>query len=117
MKTDHDVRHDLQTNSSLLVKHGCQLRHQHEFGATSISLPYKEPSRFVLALKWGGCLTAGVFAVGGLLLDVASLDQPHETLSRGSWVIASLAMAVGFIGAVLDRSSDLPKSLGSRVNE
>jgi hypothetical protein len=51
-----------------------------------------------------------VFAVGGLLLDFASPGDAYETLSRGSWIIASISTAVGFAGAVLDRSDALPKS-------
>jgi putative copper export protein len=71
--------------------------------------PSKEPSRFLLILKWGGCFTALVFAVGGLLLDFASPDDAYETLSRGSWVIVAVSMAIGFTGVILDRSDELPK--------
>ncbi len=70
----------------------------------------KKPSRFILILKWGGCFTALIFAVGGLLLDFASPGDAYETLSRGSWVIVAIAMAFGFSGVVLDRSDALPKS-------
>ncbi len=74
------------------------------------SEPTKEPSRFILTLKWGGCLTALLFAVGGLLLDIASAGDAYETLSRGSWMFVALSMAVGFAGVVLDRSNVLPES-------
>ncbi len=54
----------------------------------------KEPSRFLLILKWGGCFTALVFAVGGLLLDIASPGDVYESLIRGSWMPAIKA---GFV--------------------
>jgi hypothetical protein len=72
--------------------------------------PSKEPSRFVLTLKWGGCFTASVFAVGGLLLDLAPPGDAYETLSRGSWIIVAISMGIGFTGVILDRSDELPKS-------
>jgi hypothetical protein len=72
--------------------------------------PSKEPSRFVLTLKWGGCFTASVFAVGGLLLDLAWSGDAYETLSRGSWIIVAISMGVCFTGVILDRSDELPKS-------
>ena len=72
--------------------------------------PSKEPSRFVLILKWGGCFTASVFAVGGLLLDFASPGGAFETLGQGSWIIVAISMGVGFTGVILDRSDELPKS-------
>jgi len=72
--------------------------------------PSKGPSRFVQILKWGGCFTALVFAVGGLLLDIASPGNAYEALSRGSWMIVAISMAVGLAGVVLDRSNALPKS-------
>jgi hypothetical protein len=74
------------------------------------SEPSKEPSRFVLVLKWGGCFTASLFAVGGFLLDLASPGDVYETLSRGSWVIVAISMGVGFTGVILDRSDEQPKS-------
>ncbi len=69
----------------------------------------KKPSRFILILKRGGCLTALVFAGGGLLLDFASPGDAYETLSRGSWVIVAVSMAIGFTSVVLDRSNAPPK--------
>jgi hypothetical protein len=44
-----------------------------------------------------------------LLLDFASPDDAYETLSRGSWVIVAVSMAIGFTGVILDRSDELPK--------
>jgi hypothetical protein len=70
----------------------------------------KKPSRFILILKWGGCFTALVFAVSGLLMDIASPGDTYETLSRGSWMIVAISMAAGFSGAVLDRPHNLSKS-------
>ncbi len=72
--------------------------------------PSKEPSRFILTLKWGGCFTALVFAVGGLLLDIASAGDAYGAMSRGSWMIVAISMGVGFTGVILDRSDELPKS-------
>ena len=72
--------------------------------------PSKEPSRFILILKWDGCFTASVLAFGGLLLDLASPGGVYETLSRGSWVIVAISTGVGFTGVILDRSDELPKS-------
>ena len=66
----------------------------------------KEPSRFILILKWGGCFTAAVFAFAGLLLEIAQPGNAYETLSRYSWVDATISMAGGFAGAVLDRSEE-----------
>ena len=70
----------------------------------------KKPSRFILILKWGGCFSALAFAVGGLLIDIASPGDTYETLSRGSWMIVAISMAAGFSGAVLDRPHNLTKS-------
>ncbi len=72
--------------------------------------PSKEPSRFILIFKWGGCFTASIFAFGGLLLDLASPGGVYETLSRGSWVIVAIFMGVGFTGVILDRPDELPRS-------
>ena len=80
------------------------------FGPLLALDPFKKPSRFIPILKWGGCLTALVFAVGGLLLDFASASDAYETLSRGSWVIVAVSMAIGFASEVLDRSNAPPKS-------
>ena len=80
------------------------------FGPLLALDPFKKPSRFIPILKWGGCLTALVFAVGGLLLDFASPSDAYETLSRGSWIIVAISMGVGFTGVILDRSDELPKS-------
>ena len=72
--------------------------------------PSNGPRRLVLAFKWGGCLTALVFALGGLLLDIASAGETYAILSRGSWFIVAIAMALGLVGVLLDRSDQLPKS-------
>jgi len=72
--------------------------------------PSKGPRRLILAFKWGGCFTALVFALGGLLLDVASAGEVYEVLSRGSWFIVAISMALGFVGVLLDRSDEVPKS-------
>jgi hypothetical protein len=69
----------------------------------------KKPSSFILILKWGGCFTALVFAVSGLLMDIASPGDTYETLSRGNWMIVAISMAAGFSGVVLDRPHKLPK--------
>ena len=54
-------------------------------------------------LKWGGCLAALVFAVGGLLMDIASAGDAYGALSRGSWAIVAFSTAITFTGVVLDR--------------
>lgn len=69
--------------------------------------PSKGPRKLILAFKWGGCFTALVFALGGLLLDIASAGEAY---SRGSWFIVAVSMAFGFVGVLLDRSDELPKS-------
>ena len=51
-----------------------------------------------------------VFALGGLLLDIASAGEAYEVLSRGSWFIVAISMAFGFVGVLLDRADGLPKS-------
>ncbi len=66
----------------------------------------KEPSELIQILKWGGCSTAAVFAFAGLLLQIAQPGNAYETLSRYSWVVATISMAGGFAGAVLDRSEE-----------
>jgi putative copper export protein len=55
-------------------------------------------------------LTALLFAVGGLLLDFASPGDAYETLSRFSWLIVAVSMAISFTSVVLDRSNAPPKS-------
>jgi hypothetical protein len=72
--------------------------------------PAKRPSRFILISKWGGCFTALVFAVSGLLCDLAWPGDAFGSLGRGSWVVVAVSMAFGLIGVVLDRPHDLPKS-------
>ncbi len=72
--------------------------------------PSQEPSRFIVILKWSGCLSALLFAVGGLLLDFASPGDAYETLSRFSWLIVAVSMAISFTSVVLDRSNAPPKS-------
>ena len=72
-------------------------------------VPSKGLRRLILAFKWGGCCTALVFALGGLLLDIASAGEAYEVLSRGSWFIVAISMAFGFIGVLLDRSDEVPK--------
>lgn len=68
----------------------------------------KTPRRLIPVLKWGGCVTALVFAAAGLLLDLALSGSPYQSLSRGSWVIVAVAMAIALTGVVLDRSHRLP---------
>lgn len=72
--------------------------------------PSNGPHKLILAFKWGGCSTALVFAIGGLLLDIASAGEAYEGLSRGSWFIVAISMAFGFVGVLLDRSDEVPKS-------
>jgi len=72
--------------------------------------PSKGTHKLFLVLKWGGCFTALLFALSGLLLDIASPGEAYASLSRGSWFIVAVSMAFGFVGFVLDRSDELPKS-------
>ena len=75
------------------------------------------PSRFIQISKWGGCFTALVFAVGGLLFDIAWSGGVYDTLSRGSWIIVAISTAVGLTGVVLDRSHRLPESSDSTLHD
>ncbi len=73
-------------------------------------VPSKGPRKLILACKWGGCFTALVFALGGLLLDIASASDAYQVLSRGSWFVVAISMACSLVGVLLDRSDELPKS-------
>ncbi len=68
-----------------------------------------KPSRASFLFKWGGCFIALVFAVGGLLLDLALPDELYETLSRVSWVIVAISMGMSLAGVILDRAHETPK--------
>ncbi len=72
--------------------------------------PPNESSRCFLIFKWGGCCSAFLFAVGGLLLDMTSPGDAYESLNQGIWIIVAISMAVGLTGVILDRSDLLPKS-------
>lgn len=61
-------------------------------------------SRFILLSKWGGCFTALVFALGGLLFDLAGLGGAYETLGQDSWIVVAISSAFGLTGVILDRS-------------
>ncbi len=65
--------------------------------------PPKEPNRTIHTLKWGGCFAALLFAVGGLLLDIAAPGDAYGALSRGSWAIVAFSTAIAFTGVILDR--------------
>jgi len=69
-------------------------------------MPFKTPKRlrkFVAALKWCGCLTAFAFAMVGLLFELVPLGHAYHILSQGIWIVVGIAMAVGFVSAVLER--------------
>jgi len=70
----------------------------------------RKPGRLVLILKWGGCLAALVFALSGLLMDLALLGETYETLSQIIWMIVAISMAAGFAGVVFDRAHKPPES-------
>jgi len=70
-------------------------------------MPLMSPTnlrRLVAILKWCGCLTAFAFAMLGLLLELIPLGDAFQILSQGVWIVVGIAMAVGFVSAVLDRS-------------
>ena len=73
-------------------------------------VPSKGLRRLILAFKWGGCCTALVFALGGLLLDIASAGEAYEVLSRGSWFIVAISMAFGFRSTVSSAHCGCPCS-------
>jgi len=79
--------------------------------------PSKTLSRFIAISKWGGCFTALVFAVGGLLCDLAWAGEAFQAVGRSSWVVVAIAMAFGLIGVILDRSHSVTKSSGSTTNQ
>ncbi len=81
------------------------------------SPPAATPGRFVQIAKWGGCFTALVFAIGGLLTDLASSGDTYEAVSRGSWIIVAISMAFGLTGVVLDRSHKLPDSTDPTLSD
>jgi hypothetical protein len=87
------------------------LRTKPDFSGTPdmASERHRQPGGLSLVLKWGGCFTALVFAVGGLMLDFASPGEAYEPLSLGSWIIVASAMALGLAGVVFDRAHDRPK--------
>ena len=73
--------------------------------------PSKAPNRFIPICKWGGCFTALIFAVSGLLLEVTSPGgDAFDSLGRGIWVIVTISVAVGLTGVILDRSDPVLKS-------
>jgi len=68
---------------------------------------FKSPKRLrrvLAALKWCGCLTAFAFAMLGLLFELVPLGDAFQILSQTVWIVVGIAMAFGFVGAVLDRS-------------
>ena len=68
---------------------------------------FKSPSalrRVLAAFKWCGCLTAFAFAMIGLIFEFVPLGDAFQILSQGIWIVVGIAMAFGFVGAVLDRS-------------
>ncbi|MDX1422685.1 MAG: hypothetical protein R3322_06070 [Kiloniellales bacterium] len=81
------------------------------------SPPAATPGRFVQIAKWGGCFTALVFAIGGLLTDLVSSGDTYEAVSRGSWIIVAISMAFGLTGVVLDRSHKLPDSTDPTLSD
>lgn len=83
---------------------------QHREIGKDLSMAFKasrKSRKLVSILKWSGCFTALIFAIVGLVLDVAPLADTYLTWSRGSWVIVGIAMAIGFTAAVLDRTDVL----------
>lgn len=95
-------------------------KRQRRSGATPESLapgPSETSSRFIQISKWGGCFTALVFAVTGLLCDIARLNDTVETLGRRSWIVVAIAMAFGLAGVLLDRSYGSPTSSDPASND
>jgi len=70
----------------------------------------KNSSRLIPILKWGGCFAALVFALGGLLMDLALSGETYETLGQITWMIVAVSMAAGFAGVVFDRAHEPPES-------
>jgi len=40
----------------------------------------------------------------GLIFELVPLGDAFQILSQGIWIVVGIAMAVGFVGALLDRS-------------
>jgi len=106
-----EAKRDARESAASAVGRRRDRRRDDTAGANlSASQPAATPGRFIQIAKWGGCFTALIFAISGLLTDLASSGDTYAAVSRGSWIIVAISTAFGLTGVVLDRSHKLPDS-------